>query len=121
MFVIRPADMFVFLTIRPTVPGTPNVPTSKIPTSASNLDCKIGINSAFPCIPSRLCSQGVIPLSAAIFLSKVVEVVLPLVPVIPNTSFSDLKISIISVNSKMGLLILLYNSESLGKLAGGIT
>ena len=107
MFVIKPQSMSVFFTILSTVPGTPKVPTSKIPTSASNLDCKIGMNSAFPCIPSRLCLQGFIPLSSAIFLSKVVVVVLPLVPVIPNTGFPALKISITSVNSKTGLLILL--------------
>ena len=107
MFVIKPASMSVFSTILPTVPGTPKVPTSNIPTSASNLDCKIGINSALPCIPAKLCWQGIISFSSAIFLSNVVVVVLPLVPVIPNTGFSDLKSSITSVNSTTGLLILL--------------
>ena len=113
--------MEVFLTILPTVPGTPNVPTSSMPTSPSNRDCSIGMNSAFPCIPSRSCSDGFMPLSYAIFLSNVVDVVFPFVPVIPKTSLSALMFSITSFNSKIGFVHLLITSASFGRLAGGIT
>ena len=63
MFVINPEVNSEFPTILSIVPGTPNVPTSNIPTSPFKRDCKIGIYSAFPCIFSKLCSTGAILLS----------------------------------------------------------
>ena len=69
-------------------PGVPSVPVSKIAKSPFNLVWSDGMNSLLPCMPFKLCSQGLIPAEYAICFKRVVVVVFPLVPPMHITGFS---------------------------------